>query len=177
MEWTVKTLNPTVDRELDTLPPDMRARFVRIADLIKAVGLERVGAPHIKHLSGPLWEMRIEGQGWDFAGALRDGKGEAGRRSAGLREEDPEDTSTGDRAGAAARPGGFELTRVSDLHKKWSRDPAYRAAYDEFGPEFELARSLIEARTRAGLTQAQLARRMKTTQSVVARLESGRVRP
>ena len=69
------------------------------------------------------------------------------------------------------------MTRVSDLHKKWSRDPAYRAAYDELGPEFELARSLIEARTRAGLTQAQLARRMKTTQSVVARLESGRVRP
>ncbi len=69
------------------------------------------------------------------------------------------------------------MTSVRDLHKKWSRDPAYRAAYDEFGPEFELARSLIEARTRAGLTQAQLARRMKTTQSVVARLESGRVRP
>ena len=69
------------------------------------------------------------------------------------------------------------MTSVRDLHKKWSRDPAYRAAYDELGPEFELARSLIEARTRAGLTQAQLARRMKTTQSVVARLESGRVRP
>ncbi len=69
------------------------------------------------------------------------------------------------------------MTSVRDLHKKWSRDPAYRAAYDELGPEFELARSLIEARTRAGLTQAQLAQRMKTTQSVVARLESGRVRP
>ncbi len=69
------------------------------------------------------------------------------------------------------------MTSVRDLHKKWSRDPAYRAAHDELGPEFELARSLIEARTRAGLTQAQLARRMKTTQSVVARLESGRVRP
>ncbi len=69
------------------------------------------------------------------------------------------------------------MTSVRDLHKKWSRDPAYRAAYDELGPEFELARSLIEARTRAGLTQAQLARRMKTTQSVVARLEGGRVRP
>ena len=38
-----------------------------------------------------------------------------------------------------------------------------------------MALSLIEARTEAGLTQAQLAERMKTTQSVVARLESGRV--
>ena len=47
----------------------------------------------------------------------------------------------------------------------------------QFGTEFELSRSLIEARTRAKLTQAELARRMNTTQSVVARLESGRTRP
>ncbi len=62
MEWTVESLNPTVDKELDALPPDMRARFVRIAELIKAVGLNRVGAPHIRHLSGPLWEMRMKGK-------------------------------------------------------------------------------------------------------------------
>ena len=40
-----------------------------------------------------------------------------------------------------------------------------------------MARSLIEARTRARLNQAELAERMATTQSVVARLESGRVSP
>ena len=69
------------------------------------------------------------------------------------------------------------MSDVRDLHEKWRRDPEYRAAYDELGPEFELARVLIEARTTAGLTQAQLAERMQTTQSVVARLESGRARP
>ena len=69
------------------------------------------------------------------------------------------------------------MTKVGDLHKKWSRDRRYRAAYEDLGPEFELARTLIEARTRAGLSQAQLAKRMKTTQSVIARMESGRVRP
>ena len=69
------------------------------------------------------------------------------------------------------------MSKASDLHKKWSRDPDYRAAYEELGPEFELARSLIEARIGAGLTQTQLAKRMKTTQSVVARFESGRVHP
>jgi len=68
-------------------------------------------------------------------------------------------------------------TKVRDLHKAWSRGRGYRAAYDELGAEFELARALIEARSRAGLTQAELAKRMKTTQSVVARLESGRVHP
>ena len=61
------------------------------------------------------------------------------------------------------------------MHQKWSSDPDYRAAYYELESEFELARSLIEARTGAGLTQAQLAERMRTTQSVVARIESGRV--
>ena len=69
------------------------------------------------------------------------------------------------------------MSKVRDLHEKWSRDADYRAAYDELEPEFELARALIAARVSAGLTQAQLARRMKTTQSVVARLEGGRVHP
>ena len=55
------------------------------------------------------------------------------------------------------------MSKVRDLHKKWRRDADYREAYAELGPEFELARSLIEVRSRAGLTQAQLARRMKTT--------------
>ena len=39
----------------------MRARFVRACRLIAAVGVERMGAPHVKHLTGPLWEMRLRG--------------------------------------------------------------------------------------------------------------------
>ena len=69
------------------------------------------------------------------------------------------------------------MTKVADLHKVWNEDPEYRAEYERLGPEFALARALIEARTRARLTQAELAERMATTQSVVARLESGRVCP
>jgi predicted transcriptional regulator len=45
------------------------------------------------------------------------------------------------------------------------------------GEEFDLARALIAARTAAGLSQAQLARRMETSQSYIARLEGGKVRP
>ena len=40
----------------------MRARFARICELIAAVGLERMGAPHVRHLTGPLWEMRLSGR-------------------------------------------------------------------------------------------------------------------
>ena len=62
MTWTVETLNDAVDKELRALSPDMRARFSRICELIAAVGLDRMGAPHVRHLSGPLWEMRLSGR-------------------------------------------------------------------------------------------------------------------
>jgi len=55
--------------------------------------------------------------------------------------------------------------------------PATRVEYDAMADEFDMARELIAARSRAGLTQDQLAQRMGTTQSVIARLESGRRAP
>jgi ribosome-binding protein aMBF1 (putative translation factor) len=69
------------------------------------------------------------------------------------------------------------MTKVSDLHRKWMKSKEYRHAYAELAPEYEIARSVIGARVAAGLTQEQLAQRMETTQSVIARLESGRTRP
>jgi hypothetical protein len=46
--WAVETLNAVVDAELEELPPDMRARFHYISELIKEFGLERVREPHVK---------------------------------------------------------------------------------------------------------------------------------
>jgi len=69
------------------------------------------------------------------------------------------------------------MSKVADLHRKWSGAPSYRAAYDALEGEFVLARVLIEARARAGLSQAQLAARMRTSQSYIARIEGGRVQP
>lgn len=69
------------------------------------------------------------------------------------------------------------MTKISVLHEKWMADPEYRKVNDAMRSEFELARAVIEARVRAGLTQEQLAQRMATTQSVIARLEGGRTRP
>jgi phage-related protein len=51
-----------VDAELEQLPADMRARFTHISRLIEEFGLERVREPHVKHLRGPLWEMRMKGR-------------------------------------------------------------------------------------------------------------------
>ena len=69
------------------------------------------------------------------------------------------------------------MARISDMHKKWIKEPKYRKAYEALEEEFVMASAVIEARNRAGLTQEELARRMGTTQPVVARLESGGTRP
>jgi len=67
------------------------------------------------------------------------------------------------------------MTKVAELHERWSQDADYREAYEQLGTEFEVACALTKARLQAGFTQAELAARMGTTQSAVARMESGRV--
>jgi len=62
MSWTVETLSETVDKELESLPLDMRARFSRVVELIETFGLSHVGSPHVKHLEGSLWEIRLTGK-------------------------------------------------------------------------------------------------------------------
>lgn len=69
------------------------------------------------------------------------------------------------------------MTDVRRLHKKWSKGRAYRRGYAALGEEFDIAQAMIKARRRAGLSQSQIARKIATTQSVIARLESGRSLP
>jgi ribosome-binding protein aMBF1 (putative translation factor) len=52
-----------------------------------------------------------------------------------------------------------------------------KAEYDALAPEFEISAELVKARLRAGLSQAELAARMGTSQSTIARLESGQTLP
>jgi phage-related protein len=62
MPWIVETLSSAVDAELAALPDDMIARFAHISSLMRDLGLERVRHPHVDHLQGPLWEMRLKGK-------------------------------------------------------------------------------------------------------------------
>ena len=71
----------------------------------------------------------------------------------------------------------FQMARIVDMHKKWMREAKYRKAYEAIEEEFALASAVMDVRTRSGLTQEELTRKMGTTQPVVARLESGRGRP
>lgn len=60
--WTVETLNESVDAELHALPTDMRARLVRISELIATVGLPNVKEPHVRRVRGQIWEIRLKGK-------------------------------------------------------------------------------------------------------------------
>ena len=62
MAWIVELLDGRVREELDVLPADMKARFRRIVELIQGYGLDQVREPHVKHLEGSLWEMRMKGK-------------------------------------------------------------------------------------------------------------------
>jgi len=66
---------------------------------------------------------------------------------------------------------------LKSLKRELLKSPAVQAAYEAQGSEFAIVHELISARMRAGLTQQQLAQRMGTTQSVVARLEGGKRSP
>jgi transcriptional regulator with XRE-family HTH domain len=60
-----------------------------------------------------------------------------------------------------------------EMVTEWQEDPAFRNAYEALAEEFSLFDTLFQARTKAGLTQAEVAERMGTKTPAVARLEAG----
>ena len=69
------------------------------------------------------------------------------------------------------------LISFDTLHKSWMGDPEYKHEYERLGPEFEIARQIIDARIKRNITQVELAKRMKTGQAVVSRLETANAKP
>jgi ribosome-binding protein aMBF1 (putative translation factor) len=66
---------------------------------------------------------------------------------------------------------------LKEFMAKSLADPEVKRKFDALEQEFAIAYELIRARARAGLSQAELAERMGTSQSAIARLESGRTLP
>ena len=62
MTWSFVFVNAEAQVELEALPLDARASFERIVRLVQAFGLERVHEPYIRHIEGPIWEMRLRGR-------------------------------------------------------------------------------------------------------------------
>ncbi len=69
------------------------------------------------------------------------------------------------------------MKTLKALKRELLANAGVQAAYEAQGAEFSIVRELIAARMRAGLTQNEIAERMGTTQSVIARLEGGKRTP
>jgi len=60
--WSVEFFNDTAEAEFDRLPTEMKAKIVRISQLIEEVGLSSVKEPYVRHVQDKIWEMRARGK-------------------------------------------------------------------------------------------------------------------
>ena len=72
---------------------------------------------------------------------------------------------------------GNQDMKWEDFEKELFKKPGFREAVEKTRLEYEIARALIKARIEKGLTQAEVAKRMKTKQSVISRVENARTVP
>jgi len=68
---------------------------------------------------------------------------------------------------------GVEYVTLADMRRELMRDPKFRAAYEAQKPKYDLIHAILDARIKRGVTQAEIAKRAGTTQSAIARFESG----
>lgn len=69
------------------------------------------------------------------------------------------------------------MSNWKDLRKKILKDPEVKKLYEDLEAEYALVEKIIELRQEKGWTQAELAEKLGTTQSALARIESGKFNP
>jgi ribosome-binding protein aMBF1 (putative translation factor) len=164
---------------VDALDDDEAARVTFDLDLLAEFGLD-LRAPYVRSLGAKLWELRTHGRVQHrvlhFAAT--------GRRLvvvARVHKEDSADTTPRNRNSATSSrrlPGkDGPMKHQQYVAEREARDPGFKAARDALRPQYEFQRALIAARLTRGLTQEDLAARLGTTQSAIARLERGTYRP
>lgn len=75
------------------------------------------------------------------------------------------------------KKNGVEYVLFEDMKREALRNPEFRKEYDALAPKYALIEAMLDARGKKGMTQAEIARRAGTTQSAIARFESGRSNP
>lgn len=70
-----------------------------------------------------------------------------------------------------------KLVSFAEMHREAMKDPEFRREYEALKPEYDLMCAIMDARLKKGMTQAEIARRAGTTQSAIARFESGKTNP
>lgn len=189
MAHTIHYAHQKVLDEIQSWPADMQADFAHVADLLPQQG-PRLRVPHTYTIGAGLYELVLGGREGDgrlvygLAGStlllvdafrsatrtLRDSprvtlqlrRLQRARRAAQGQPVGKYDT---DYAPVPHDPAAF-LAKAAGL-------PGFTEAYAALAERYLIARTLVAARTRAGLTQAEVARRMSTSASAVSRLETG----
>lgn len=59
-KWSIETLNEAVDKELDNLAPEFKAKFLHIAAMLEEFGPLNLGEPYVKSLGQKLFEIRMK---------------------------------------------------------------------------------------------------------------------
>ena len=72
---------------------------------------------------------------------------------------------------------GVKYVLFEDMKREAMRDPKFKKAYDALEPKYALISAMLDARNKRGMTQREIAHRAGTTQSAIARFESGRSNP
>src|ERR1700710_128405 len=121
--------------------------------------------------------VAVDRPGWNRPRALRNCDRPQGCRGPRICQEDAKDAPFRDRTCPAACKGNHMTIQFEKLKSRLLANPKVKAEYDALAPEFEIAAELLRARLRAGLSQAELAARMGTSQSTIARLENGHTLP
>ncbi|OGG17439.1 hypothetical protein A3D78_03620 [Candidatus Gottesmanbacteria bacterium RIFCSPHIGHO2_02_FULL_39_14] len=69
------------------------------------------------------------------------------------------------------------MSKWSQLEKKLLANPEVKKEFDRLAPRYAVISKLIDIRLKKGMTQKDVAEKMGTKQSAIARLESGNVNP
>lgn len=69
------------------------------------------------------------------------------------------------------------MTKIAELKKRLMNNPEFKAEYERADVEFAIVEALVRARTKAKMSQAEVAKKLGTSQSAIARLEGGGVSP
>ncbi len=70
-----------------------------------------------------------------------------------------------------------DFVSFDEVKRQMFARPGFKEAYDALAPKYTLINAMLDARIKKGMTQAEIARRAGTTQSAIARFESGRTNP
>lgn len=72
---------------------------------------------------------------------------------------------------------GLKYITLAEWHRESMKNPEFRREYEALGPKYDMIHAVLDARLKRGITQAEIARRAGTTQSAIARFESGASNP